>query len=228
MLPTPLGCDMDEWINLTQELTETMPVRSRHPQPRFEGNATLEEDGYNSTVLHVETHCGTHMDAPTHFLAPERGRTIDQVTTSEMVTEGVICDFRDKKSGAAVTRDELVSEAEKYDLSSGDYLIWDCGMSPEDGDQYLRNFVYPKTGAAEYMVETDITCFAIDALSADKPDASLAEHHVHELLLHNDVLILEGVAHLEQVPPGRYDVICTPLPYDGRDGSQARVLVRPQ
>lgn len=220
---------MSEWIDLTQPLSEESPtLPPLHPKPEFEDYATLAADDYNSTILHCETHCGTHMDAPTHFLSKDEFRTIDEIETEEMVTEGVICDFTHKEPGSGVSRDELAEEAEQYDLSAGDYLIWDCGMEPEDSDEYLRNYVYPEKEAAEYMVEQDIACFAIDALSADRPGASLEEHHVHYTLLPEDVLIVEGVDNLSSVAPGRYDVICTPIPYQDRDGSQVRLLVRPQ
>jgi arylformamidase len=220
---------MSEWIDLTQTLAEDSPtLPPLHPQPEFEDFATLEADDYNSTILHVETHCGTHMDAPTHFLSKDDYRTIDEITVDEMITEGVICDFTDKEPGASVSRAELAEQAEQYDLGAGDYLIWDCGMAPADTDRYLRNFVWPEEGAAEYMVEQDIACFAIDALSADKPGATLEEHDVHYTLLPEDVLIIEGVANLEAASAGRYDVICTPIPYYNRDGSQVRLLVRPQ
>jgi arylformamidase len=220
---------MSEWIDLTQTLAEDSPtLPPLHPKPEFEDYATLDADDYNSTLLHLETHCGTHMDAPTHFLSKDEYRTIDKITVDEMVTEGVICDFSHKDPGSGVSREELAEQAERYDLSAGDYLIFDCGMAPADTDRYLRNFVYPEKGAAEYMVERDIACFAIDALSADKPGAELEEHHVHYTLLPEDILIIEGVANLEAVSAGRYDVIATPIPYANRDGSQIRLLVRPQ
>jgi arylformamidase len=218
-----------EWIDLTQTLSEKSPtLPPLHPKPEFEDFATLDEDKYNSTILHMETHCGTHMDAPTHFLSKDEYRTIDEITINEMITEGVICDFSHKRPGEGVSRDELVEQAEQFGLQRGDYLIWDCGMEPEDTDEYLRNFVYPEKEAAEYMVEKDIAVFAIDALSADKPGAAIEEHHVHYTLLPEDILIIEGVDNLSDVDPGRYDVICTPIPYFDRDGSQVRLLVKPQ
>jgi arylformamidase len=229
MWDTATHIDMSEWIDLTQTLAEDSPtLPPLHPKPGFEDYATLAEDEYNSTILHVETHCGTHMDAPTHFLSKDEYRTIDEITVDEMVTEGVICDFTHKAPGEGVTREELAEEAEQYGLSAGDYLIFDCGMEPEDTDEYLRNFVYPEKEAAEYMVKKDIACFAIDALSADKPGAELEDHHVHYTLLPEDILIIEGVANLSTVEAGRYDVIATPIPYENRDGSQVRLLVRPQ
>jgi kynurenine formamidase len=109
------------------------------------------DDDYNSTLLHRETHCGTHMDAPTHFLSKDDYRTIDEITVDEMVTEGVICDFTHKEPGSGISREELAEQADRYDLSGGDYLIVDRGMAPADTDRYLRNFVYPEEGAAEFM-----------------------------------------------------------------------------
>lgn len=220
---------MSEWIDLTQTLSETIPtLQPLHPKPKFDDFAMLEEDGYNSTMLHLETHCGTHMDAPTHFLSPENHRTIDQITVDEMVTEGVICDFMHKEPGESISREELEAEAGQYDLGAGEYLLLDCGIEPRDDETYLENYIYPTEAAAEYMVETEIACLATDALSADRPGAPLDEERVHFALLPSGVLIVEGVANLSSVSAGRYDVICTPIPYRGRDGSQVRLLVRPQ
>jgi arylformamidase len=220
---------MSDWIDLTQRLSEDSPtLPPLHPKPRFEDFASLEQDDYNSTMLHCETHCGTHMDAPTHFLSKTDHRTIDEITPEEMVTEGVICDFSHKDPGSGITRQELMDESGKYGLTSGDYLLFDCGMEPRDTDEYLHDFVYPEKEAAAYMVEKQIACFGIDALSADKPGATLEEHHVHYTLLPANILIIEGIANLSNVDPGRYDVICTPIPYANRDGSQVRLLVRPQ
>jgi arylformamidase len=220
---------MSEWVDLTQQLSESSPtLPPLHPKPEFEDFATLEEDDYNSTLLHLETHCGTHMDAPTHFLSKDEYRTIEDVTTDEMVTEGVICDFTHKDPGEGISREEVEAQAEEYDLQAGDYLIFDCGMEPEDTEEYLTNFVYPEKGAAEFMVEADIACFGLDALSADKPGAALEDHHVHYTLLPEDILIIEGVANLSAVEAGRHDIIATPIPYENRDGSQVRLLARPQ
>lgn len=220
---------MSEWIDLTQTLNEDSPtLPPLHPKPEFEDFATLEKDRYNSTILHIETHCGTHMDAPTHFLSKDEYRTIEEITVDEMVTEGVVLDFTDKEPNTAISRAKMESQAEEFDLSAGEYVILDCGMIPEDTDHYLRNFVYPSEGAAEYLREKNIACLAVDALSADKPGASIEDHPVHRTLLPEEILIIEGVDNLDSVEAGRYDIICTPIPYENRDGSQVRLLVRPQ
>lgn len=220
---------MSKWVDLTQTVTERLPtLQPLHPKPEFEDFATLDDDGYNSTLLTLETHCGTHLDAPTHFFPTSDHRTVDEFTVDEMVAEGVICDFSDAEPGTAITRTELEAAAESFDLRKGDYLFLDCGMTPRDDSTYLENYVYPEKAAAEYMVEKEITCLATDALSADRPGAPLNDERVHFTLLPEDIWIIEGVANLSNVSSGRYDVICTPIPYEGRDGSQVRLLVRPQ
>jgi len=70
--------------------------------------------------------------------------------------------------------------------------------------------------------------FAIDALSADEPGATIEEHDVHYTPLPEDILIVEGVVTLAETTAGRYDVICIPIPYENRDGSQARLPGRPR
>ena len=220
---------MSEWTDLTQTVDQNSPtLPPLHPDPEFEDFAVLEEDGYNSTILHLETHCGTHMDAPTHFLSKDTFRTIDEITVDEMIAEGVILDFSHKNPNTAITRAELETRAREHNLSQGDYLILNCGMKPASTEQYLQEFVYPEEEAAEFMIEKNIACFGIDALSADKPGADLDNHHVHFTLLPEDILIIEGIANLSSVSPGRYDIICTPIPYANRDGSQVRLLVKPK
>ena len=219
---------MTEWIDLTQPITEETPVRPLHVKPTFEDYMTIAEDGTNSTLLHLETHVGTHMDAPAHFLPAEEHRTIDQITPEEMVAEGVVLDFTYKEPNTAIGERDLREQLAETELSAGEYVILNCGNEVSDTDRYLLEYVHLDESAAEFLREREIACVATDALNVDRSGASLAEHVVHHTLLPADILIVEGLSGLDRVPAGRVDVICTPLPYVGRDGSQVRFLVRPQ
>lgn len=219
---------MSEWIDLTQPIREETPVRPLHVKPTFEDYLTHDEDGTASTVVHLETHVGTHMDAPSHFFPGADHRTIDQVEPAEMIAEGVVLDFTHKDPGATITGAELREQAESHDLGAGEYVILDCGATVEDSEEYLLEYVHPDASAAEYLVEQEVACLATDALNVDPSGVPLEDHVVHRTLLPADVLIVEGLTNLDRVPAGRVDVVCTPLPYVGRDGSQVRVLVRPQ
>jgi arylformamidase len=122
----------------------------------------------------------------------------------------------------------LRERAERHGLSAGEYVILDCGATAADTDAYLSEYVSLDASAAEYLRDVGIACLATDALNVDRPGLSVADHVVHHTLLSADVLIVEGLTGVDRVSPGRVDVVCTPLPYVGRDGSQVRFLVRPQ
>jgi arylformamidase len=219
---------MNEWVDLTQPITEQTPARPLHVRPTFEDHLTHEADGTASTLVSIETHVGTHMDAPAHFYAGEGHRTIDQVSPAEMVAEGVVCDFSHKAPNSTISGEELRERAERHDLSAGEYVLLDTGAEVADTDAYLLEYVSLDASAAEYLRDVGITCLATDALNVDQSGLAIAEHVVHHTLLSADVLIVEGLTGVDRVSPGRVDVVCTPLPYVGRDGSQVRFLARPQ
>ena len=49
-------------------------------------------------------------------------------------------------------------------------------------------------------------------------------HAVHEVLLKEGAVILEGLD-LRRVEPGEYFLVCAPLPVAGADGAPARVFL---
>ena len=55
----------------------TLPLENGLRGVSIEPARTLEKDGWNATTLHLYSHCGTHMDAPTHFGVSDQ--TIDQI-----------------------------------------------------------------------------------------------------------------------------------------------------
>ena len=56
-------------IDLTQMISETMPVYPGTEQPRLTVANTYEKDGFRETLLSFYSHTGTHMDAPFHIYA---------------------------------------------------------------------------------------------------------------------------------------------------------------
>ncbi|HRX83336.1 MAG TPA: cyclase family protein, partial [Pirellulaceae bacterium] len=65
-----LGSPSRQYIDLSLTIDENLPRATVTPA------MTIAKDGWNATTLTLYSHCGTHMDAPCHFL--EDGRTIDE------------------------------------------------------------------------------------------------------------------------------------------------------
>lgn len=79
-------------------------------------------------------------------------------------------------------------------------------------------------GRAQYLVECGVALVGVDDLSVG---GFLADGEAtHRALLEAGVAIVEGLD-LGGVAPGRYELVCLPLPLAGSDGAPARALLRP-
>lgn len=70
-------------LDISRALAPGMAVYA--PEEGFFRDQTMliARDGCNLSYLHMGAHCGTHLDAPAHFV--EGGRTVDQVPLALLV-----------------------------------------------------------------------------------------------------------------------------------------------
>ncbi len=66
-------------IDISWTISEKMTVYKDKPEkrPKIKSTQTFEKNGMNESKLTLESHTGTHVDAPKHFL--KNGRSIDHV-----------------------------------------------------------------------------------------------------------------------------------------------------
>ena len=68
----------------------TLPISNNMPGVDITTAKQLEVDGWNATTLSLYSHCGTHMDAPRHFLPA--GDTLDQQNLEVVIGEARVVD----------------------------------------------------------------------------------------------------------------------------------------
>jgi kynurenine formamidase len=89
-------------------------------------------------------------------------------------------------------------------------------------ERYLRH-PYLAPGAAERLASAGIGLLGIDALNVDS--TYLETHHVHDILLGQNILIVENLRGLAQLHPGElYQFASLPLALRGLDGSPVRAV----
>jgi kynurenine formamidase len=76
--------------------------------------------------------------------------------------------------------------------------------------------------AAEYLLEKSIAALGVDSLSPDPPEA-LRTHPIHPFVLKKQVLILENLCNLEQLPDF-FVFLALPLKIRGGSGSPIRAV----
>jgi kynurenine formamidase len=81
--------------------------------------------------------------------------------------------------------------------------------------------------AARWLVARGVKMLGLDTLTPDLPTSMRPANFtfpIHHILLENNVLIIENLAHLEQLAGRRVKVYAFPLAIRGSDAGHARVV----
>jgi len=219
-------------IDLTHTLYHDMPGWPTHPILSVSQLKQINIDGYNVKQLIINTHHGTHIDAPAHML--ENGLTLDKVDLNKFVGSGVVLNLSYKKEGEAIEKDDLSA----FSINADDIVMLYTGWSNYRGfnQKYLYEWPYLGVSGAKYLADKNIKLVGIDGLSIGawggktavaNPIADTAKE-VHEVLLSKNILILEEVANLDKVLENKKEVranfIILPLNIKDSDGSPVRAI----
>ena len=207
---------MNRYYDLSQRIEEGMTIFPGDPVPRFEPAAGAISP-WRVTALHLGSHSGTHIDAPSHFL-PD-GKTIDQYPLERFMVAGIILPFTGLSDDQSIQAD-FIQKGLKGVPKGGAVLIrtgWDQFWNT---DRYLRH-PYLSPEAAEQIAEAGPGLVGIDALNVDS--TVQGTNHAHRILLGNDILIVENLTRLEQLQPGvLFQFSFLPIFSAGWDGSPVR------
>ena len=91
-------------LDLTLTISDKIPVFPGSPHPHFIPWEKIKDDNYNSELLFLSTHTGTHIDAPHHFL--EKGGKIHEISLKKLVSETVLIKSK-KNGGDSITKTDI-------------------------------------------------------------------------------------------------------------------------
>ncbi len=207
-------------VDLTMPLSaRTIPVPG-HPAPTLEPLHTLERDGVRNTVLCMSLHTGTHIDAPSHFVAD--GRTIDQIELDRFRRPAVRLDLTSRAvPGEPITLAALDAAGFDPGAARDAILLLASGWSDRSWREpvlYERN-PYLARDAAEAIAAAAPSMLGLDfAVDDTRPWPN------HTVLLGEEVLLLENLLGLPSLPADGFEVSAFPLRLEGENGGPARVV----
>ncbi len=219
-------------IDLSQPLEEHMPNFPTHS--KFYHNL-WGSYWHGDRALHYQLvmseHNGTHVDAPAHFISdakPQAHVTIDRVPLERLIGRGAKLDCRKFGAGDSVPKDFIANwERNHGALAAGDVVLFDFGWSAHWGlrpnnQRYLADWPGVSLEAAEYLVSKPIAALGVDTLSPDPP-ATLQKNLIHPVVLEKQVLIVENLCNLEQLPDF-FLFMALPLKIRAGSGSPIRAV----
>ena len=216
-------------IDLSQTLEEHMPHFPTHSLFFHNLWSSYQHGGRSlhfQLVMHE--HNGTHVDAPIHFLrhAPSEAHvTIERVPLAQLLGRGVRVDCRGTMAGEYVSRSQVEDWERRHGaLQAGDIVLFSFGWADHWGLKpehhgYIDDWPGVAMDAAEYLLSKDIAAIGVDTLSPDPPQA-LSTNPIHPVVLEKQILIVENLCHLEQLPDF---FLFLALPLKIREGSGSPV-----
>lgn len=221
-------------VDLTHVLSTEIPYYPGGTPLTVENKAALERDGYYMNTIHVGEHTGTHVDAPSHFIAA--GASVDRIPVNDLVGPGAVIDISGKCAANADYQLSYIDikqwEAEHGRIPNGAILLINTGWAkrwPDPGAYRhadadgVMHFPGVSPEAAQYLAKyRDVAGVGIDTLSIDfGASTSFAAHKT----LHADgAFHIENVANLDHVPPRGATIVVAPLPIRDGSGAPCRVF----
>ncbi len=183
------------FIYLSYGLSKNSPVYKGLKNISITPNNTILENGYNTHIISIENHSGTHVDAPAHFL--EHGKTISEYDILDLIFDEVLVLDIPRNDGKEINIEDLqnlkiISKRDMAELNNklntklGEtdfliirtgfykyrkkepekYLTQNPGLSPELIDYLRKNFPSIKA--------IGIDCISISSFG--NPDIAIKTH----------------------------------------------------
>lgn len=206
-------------LDLSLEIDSNLQVFPGSPQPLFVKWTRYEVHSYDSEIMMMSTHTGTHLDAPSHFIP--QTTSIDMIGVDRLVSPALLLHVP-KAANELITPSDL-GDIENIDqgisiifrtgwlhkmIAKRDYMISNPGLS---------------VATAKILAEKKVNAVGIDGPSIDI--GSDRHFSTHKTLLDKGILIVENLCNLESLKhEDNFTLLINPLKLKGASGSPVRAL----
>ncbi len=182
--------------------------------------------GSMNTVLTLNTHIGTHIDAPRHFYAD--GAAVDELALDRLVMrEAVVLDVSGKPAGAGVSGEDL--ERTGVVPAPGQIAVIKTLWTDRawGKPEFWSNTIHLEPSVSEWTAARGVAAVAMDCFP-EKPfwrmTLAPAERGAnHKRWLKAGIPMIQLLTNLGSIAD-RFTLVALPLRLRGMDGAPARVV----
>ncbi|KAF5368081.1 hypothetical protein D9758_004357 [Tetrapyrgos nigripes] len=197
---------------------------------------SVANDGFSLHKVSMGSHLGTHVDAPSHFIAD--GASIDQIPVERLFGPAVIVDLTSKKERGGISweRDlKVYFEGDRngirQKIDEKMILVLYTGWSKywKEPEKYYQH-PYLEVQAAEEIAERGVKAIGLDFASLDDSGKGVeGGFPVHKVILGAGIPMIENLTNVGKLVEDDDDgsrtiVSLIPLNFAGCDGAQVRAL----
>ncbi|WP_323675715.1 cyclase family protein [Halorubellus sp. PRR65] len=212
--------------DLTHSVADGMPVYPGTTPVEFEQTTSVAEDGARAHVLTLQTHAGTHVDAPCHMR--EGASCLDAFAVDDFRFDAVAVDCTGHGARDPITVEDLPAASVAADA---DLLAFATGWSEHWGTDRYRDHPYLAGDAAAWCADHDcavgVEGFSPDPTPSASPERERASepdgYPAHDALFAGGQFIVENLAAVSALPES-FVLHAYPLPLEGGDGCPVRAV----
>jgi kynurenine formamidase len=199
-------------------------------------------EGWGQETLHINSHIGTHVDAPLHYGSTCEGkpaRTIEGIALDELYCDGLVLDLRElSKPGEGIGVDALERALAQNGgkVTEGSAIMLRTGME-QYGIEDLRWYTYPgmtREGTL-YLASLGAKVLGTDAAGWDRPFYVMRKAFretkdpaqiwdAHFAGRDREVFIVQQLDNLRSLPPHGFKVGFFPIKLAHCSAAPARVV----
>lgn len=202
-------------IDISWPITPTMTSYKNNKPVLFTHEKNFAAHQVCDSNITLNSHTGTHIDAPAHFLA--NGATVETIPLQTLVGVCRIIDLTNLEH--KITDKDL----EIFDLKENEIILLKTKNSFLDVTQpFDTNFIYLDKTGAQFLAQKKIKTVGIDYLGIEREQP---DHETHCILFEKQITIIEGLR-LKEVYEGKnYFLCCLPLAINGLEAAPSRAIL---
>ena len=215
-------------VDLSHTFEDGMP-RPQVPYGHIPWKSYEKGDDFNTFMILVFEHAGTHVDAPIH-LGGVKGQSIDEVPPEKWMGPCNVLDMSYEGERDEVSAEDVLDwEKQHGKIEEGSITLfhfnWEKNWTATYGVEnqpYLKNNPGLSEEAAKLLVQRGVKLVGGDTPTIDS-DANPIEP-AHRVLLPEHILVLENAKNLSKLPPKGAYFIGLPLKIKDGTGCPVRAI----
>ncbi|MBM3886777.1 cyclase family protein [Candidatus Dependentiae bacterium] len=201
-------------IDISWPIKPSMTTYKNNKPVTFTPLKNFPQDDVRDSLIALNVHTGTHVDAPSHFL--EEGSSIEGFSLDQLIGKAVVIDLTNVEE--KITAKNL----QAYSLTKNDIVLLKTKNSLRNADESFDfNFIYLAPCAASFLAQQGVKAVGIDYLGIERNSPN---HETHSILLEQQIPIIEGLR-LDHVAAGSYQFCCLPIAIEGLEAAPARAIL---
>lgn len=200
----------------------SLAVDTRLPNAQVDPYKSIDVEGWNATMLRLYSHCGTHMDAPFHFL-PD-GETMESLNLQAYCGAARVVDLSPVEPAELLTVERFEAALDSAIEPSERLLLRSDWSTCYPSQEYRDRLPRISLELAEWLVEKQVRLVGVEPPSVADVNNSEELTAVHQTLFRGGVVIVESLCQLDKIESDRCEFIALPLRIVGGDGCPVRAI----